>query len=167
MRVTTSRWILMVLAAALAAAPSRGNEPIRQTTANQEPTILFVCEHGAAKSVIAAAYFNKLAAERGLKYRAIFRGTNPDPTLAPAAEKGLKGDGIDPKGWKPVIITKQDMNSAARIVALGCAIPEKDTVSGKLTEWNDIPSVSENYDVARDDIVKRVQRLVDELIKKE
>ena len=28
------------------------------------PRIVFVCGHGAAKSVIAAAYFNKLAAER-------------------------------------------------------------------------------------------------------
>lgn len=167
MRVTASRWIFIVLAIALATAPLHGNEPIRQANANQEPTILFVCEHGAAKSVIAAAFFNKLAMERGLKYRAIFRGTNPDPTLAPAAEKGLKEDGIDPNGWKPQMITKQDMNAATRIVALGCAIPEKDTVSGKLTEWNDIPSVSQNYDAARDDIVKRVQRLVDELTKKQ
>ena len=30
------------------------------------PAVMFVCEHGAAKSVIATAYFNKLAAERGL-----------------------------------------------------------------------------------------------------
>src|SRR5215813_9354941 len=37
--------------------------------------VVFVCEHGAAKSVIATAYFNKLAAERGLAYRATFRGT--------------------------------------------------------------------------------------------
>ena len=167
MRETASRWILIVLAVVFASAPTRGNEPIGQANTNQESTILFVCEHGAAKSVIAAAFFNKLAMERGLKYRAIFRGTNPDPTLAPAAEKGLKEDGIDPNGWKPQIITKQDMNSAARIVALGCAIPEKDTVSGKLTDWNDIPSVSQNYDAARDDIVKRVKRLVDELTKKE
>jgi hypothetical protein len=33
------------------------------TPANS-PSIVFVCEHGAAKSVIATAYFNKLAAER-------------------------------------------------------------------------------------------------------
>lgn len=46
-------------------------------------TILFVCEHGAAKSVIAAAYFDKLAQARGLKYKAVFRGPNPDPALAP------------------------------------------------------------------------------------
>jgi hypothetical protein len=28
-------------------------------------TIVFVCEHGAAKSLVATAYFNKIAAERG------------------------------------------------------------------------------------------------------
>jgi hypothetical protein len=38
-----------------------------------EPTVVFVCEHGAAKSVIATAYFNKLARDRGLPYRATFR----------------------------------------------------------------------------------------------
>jgi hypothetical protein len=32
--------------------------------------VVFVCEHGAAKSVVASEYFNKLAAERG---RAIAR----------------------------------------------------------------------------------------------
>ena len=34
------------------------------------PEAVFVCEHGAAKSVIATAYFNKLAAERHLPVRA-------------------------------------------------------------------------------------------------
>lgn len=40
-----------------------------QSTAPKTPiasqTVLFVCEHGAAKSVIAAAHFNKIAKERG------------------------------------------------------------------------------------------------------
>ena len=35
-----------------------------------EIRVVFVCEHGAAKSLIAAAYFNKLAGERGLSARA-------------------------------------------------------------------------------------------------
>jgi hypothetical protein len=41
------------------------------------PVVIFVCEHGAAKSVIATAYFNKMAADRHLPYRAAFRGVNP------------------------------------------------------------------------------------------
>ncbi len=28
-----------------------------------EPVVVFVCEHGSAKSVVAAAYFNQLARE--------------------------------------------------------------------------------------------------------
>src|SRR3954466_12315897 len=40
--------------------------------ASAEPTVVFVCEHGAAKSVIATTYFNKIAAERGLKARALY-----------------------------------------------------------------------------------------------
>ena len=47
-----------------------------QTPSRPNPAVVFVCEHGAAKSVIATAYFNKLAAERGLPFRATFRGTS-------------------------------------------------------------------------------------------
>ena len=35
----------------------------------QGHTILFVCEHGSAKSIIAAAHFNDLAARAGSPYR--------------------------------------------------------------------------------------------------
>ena len=47
-------------------------------------TILFLCPHNAAKSVIAAAYFDQLAAGRGLLYRGDSSGTDPDerPSLA-------------------------------------------------------------------------------------
>ena len=45
-------------------------------------TVVFVCEHGAAKSLIATLYFNKLAAERGLAARAAFRGVDPQDALS-------------------------------------------------------------------------------------
>ncbi len=31
---------------------------------DQEPVVLFVCEHGTAKSIVAAAHFNKIAQEK-------------------------------------------------------------------------------------------------------
>ena len=49
-------------------------------------TVVFVCEHGSAKSVIAAAHFNHLAAEKGLPYRAIARGCAPQK-VRPAASR--------------------------------------------------------------------------------
>jgi hypothetical protein len=58
----------------------------------QTPVIIFVCEHGAAKSILSAAIFNKLAAERGLNFRAIARGTNPDPEISPKVARGLQAE---------------------------------------------------------------------------
>src|SRR5919106_666654 len=46
-------------------------------------TVLFVCPHGAAKSVMAAAYFGRLAAERGLAFRAECAGTEPEEAVMP------------------------------------------------------------------------------------
>ncbi len=58
--------------------------------------VLFVCLHGAAKSVVAAAHFRALAAAQGLPLAAVAAGTEPDPELMPAAVKGLAGDGLIP-----------------------------------------------------------------------
>ena len=167
MRLPFLKILFVLVAAILLPAASIGQDSKEEIASSKAPMILFVCEHGAAKSVIAAAYFDKLAKERGLNYRAVFRGTNPDPTLALAAERGLKEDGINTHGWKPELVTKKDLVAASEIVTLGCDLPGKDAVSGKITEWNDVPSVSQDYQVARDDIVKRVQSLVDDLAKKE
>jgi len=68
-----------------------------------QPSVVFVCAHGAAKSVIAATYFNKLAVERGLPYRATFRGVTPDPELSARALEGLKGDGLAPLGHELLV----------------------------------------------------------------
>jgi arsenate reductase len=127
------------------------------------PTVLFVCEHGAAKSVIAAAYFDKLAKDQHLPHRAVFRGVNPDATLSSVAEKGLKQDGIDTSGWKPARVTQRDVDEASRIATLGCVLPAGIHVASKVTDWGDIPSPSQNYSDARDQIKKRVRKLVDDL----
>jgi protein-tyrosine-phosphatase len=42
-------------------------------------TVVFVCQHGAAKSVLAAALLERLAAEQGVSLRARARGTEPEP----------------------------------------------------------------------------------------
>src|SRR2546421_11749489 len=66
-----------------------------------QPRVLFVCLHGAAKSVIGAAHFRRLAAARGLSIGAVAVGTEPDPQLAPGAVKGLAGDGLTAGGAPP------------------------------------------------------------------
>jgi protein-tyrosine-phosphatase len=122
--------------------------------------VLFVCLHGAAKSVIGAAHFRRLAAARGLRIGAVAAGTEPDPQLAPGAVKGLAGDGLEPAPARPRPVTLYDLDSATRIVSFGCALaPGR---GQRVDQW-DVPAVSDGYETARDRIVANVERLVAEL----
>src|SRR5690349_12875162 len=126
------------------------------------PSVIFVCEHGAAKSVIATAYFNKLAAERGLPYRATFRGTSPQDDLSTRAVAGLRADGIAIPDGKPSAIATEDVARATHIFAIGCTLPTVATASGKASDWSDVPD-DQGYGPMRDAIVRHVTTLLDEL----
>jgi hypothetical protein len=52
-------------------------------------TVVFVCLHGAAKSVIAGAYLNRLARERGLDIHATAAGIEPEPEIPLHVRDGL------------------------------------------------------------------------------
>ena len=88
---------------------------------------------------------------------------NPDAALNAAAAKGLKEDGIDIAGWKPVLVERRDVDDASRVVTLGCTLPAGISKASKVTDWSNVASPSQNYEYARDDIKKRVQKLVDDL----
>jgi len=137
-----------------------------QTLGGQEPTVVFVCEHGAAKSVIATAYFNKIAAERGLRARATYRGVNPQEDLSVSAMKGLKEDGLMVEEHKPAPITQSDVDDATVIFAIGCTLPPNATASGKASNWDDVPD-DRGYGPTRDAIRRHVEELVDRLIKQQ
>jgi protein-tyrosine-phosphatase len=127
------------------------------------PTVIFVCEHGAAKSVIAAAEFNRLAAQKGLPHRAISRGTNLDPAYSAAVVAALKKDGFAIPGEKPQALTAEDVNSASRVITLGCSLPAPLRTAAKPEDWSDIASPSQNLDASRSDISRHLRQLVDEL----
>jgi len=131
-----------------------------------EPTVVFVCEHGAAKSVIATTYFNKIAAERGLHARAVYRGVNPQAELSVNALKGLREDGLTVPDQKPSPITQADIDTATVMFAIGCTLPSSARASGRADTWDDVPE-DKGYGATRDAIKAHVERLVDELLKKQ
>jgi arsenate reductase len=137
-----------------------------QPTVPAEPTVVFVCEHGAAKSVIATAYFNKMAAERGLHARAVYRGVNPQPDLSTGALKGLRDDGLTAPDQKPSPIAQADVDSATVIFAIGCTLPTNATASGKADTWDDVPE-DKGYGSTRDAIKRHVEHLINDLLKKQ
>lgn len=147
--------ILAVLA--LATLPAMGQSA---------STVVFVCPHGAAKSVIAAAYFNKMSAERGLPYRAVARGTEPGEALSQTAVKGLVADGLPAPAGKPQAISNEELRSAARVVTFGCPLPPRVVARKKHTDWNQVGDVNRDYPAARDTIAALVTKLLDSMAPK-
>jgi protein-tyrosine-phosphatase len=124
--------------------------------------IVFVCEHGVAKSVIAAAHFNRLAHERKLPYIAVARGTEPQDSLMASVVVGLKSDNLAAPQKPAPKLTQVDCDTAKRTVFF-CPIPAQYSTSASMQRWQNVPPVSEKYSTARDSIVANVQRLLDEL----
>lgn len=127
---------------------------------NQQPVVIFVCEHGAAKSILAAAYFNQLALEANLDSRAIARGTNPDLELSPKTLAGLYRDGLASTESAPQKLNPAEVKSAERVISF-CELPEEYRNDTIIEHWEDIPPVSEDYEKARDVIVQHIRKFIE------
>ena len=64
-----------------------GDLSVQATKAQQATTVLFMCPHGAAKSLIASAYFQKMAKERGLNVRVDSAEPSPMRSYPPAGRR--------------------------------------------------------------------------------
>lgn len=124
--------------------------------------IVFVCEHGAALSVVSAAYFNMLAREQHLNLHAVARGTTPQRDIAVSARDGLKADGVPSEMKRPQALSQKDAAHALRIVAF-CRLPAKYSRMAPVETWDDVPPPSANYGLARDAILKHVRELIRQL----
>ena len=127
------------------------------------PFVLFVCLHGAAKSVIASQHFQRLAARRGIAAESDAVGTEPDPAIPPAVVAGLRGDGLDVGRPAPRAVTRQDLERASHVIAFACDLGHLAPPGLAIERWDDVPAVSEDYGKARDVIAARVETLVDQL----
>src|SRR5216683_3257103 len=125
------------------------------------PTVVFVCLHGSAKSLIAAEHCQQLASRRGLDLRATAAGLEPDENIPSPVVEGLLRDGIDVRGRQPRRISREDLAGASLVVSFSCDVGGMVPPGVAVERWDDIPAVSENFDVARDAIIARVARLVD------
>ncbi|HUQ86590.1 MAG TPA: hypothetical protein VM096_03465 [Vicinamibacterales bacterium] len=146
--------LLIVFAAATSSAA--------QATAATTPTILFMCPHGAAKSLMASAYFQKLAKERGLNVHVDFAGTEPEEQLSKGVVTSLQKDGYTVPNAKPRAATAADMARADIVVSMGCDLSKLPAPKGTLKTWN-VPDFSANFDAAEESIRQQVIKLVDEL----
>lgn len=129
----------------------------------QVQTIVFVCEHGSAKSVIAATYFNKLAKEKNIPWQAVSRGTHPDPEISPKTKKLLTEDHLLDKSFIPKKLSQADVDTTRQVI-LFCSLPPTLQGNGKTGHW-EVNAVNDDFQKLRNDIISRITPLIDSLAK--
>jgi arsenate reductase (thioredoxin) len=123
-------------------------------------SVLFVCEHGAAKSVVAAALWQRLANEAGIALEGVARGTEPEPMVASPARDGLLSEGIDVGEQRPRAVNRDDVTEAWRVVSFGPEVPGSESPEVVVERWDDVPAVSRDYHAARAVILEHLRSLI-------
>lgn len=107
-------------------------------------TVLFLCPHGAAKSVLAAALLQRLVEERSLPLQAACAGTEPDPLIAPHVSAWLAQEGLPLPLDRPQLATAAQIAQADYVISLGCALDELPQRPARWELWDDIPPPSQD-----------------------
>ena len=162
MEVNIGRFASGLVTAALLVSAGAGYVDAQIPVASKTPVVLFMCPHGAAKSLMASAYFQKLAKERGLNVRVDSAGTDPDPQLSKGVVARLQRDGYAIPIARPRAATAADMQ-ADIVVSMGCDLSKLPAPGGTLKNWT-VPDFSANFEAAEQSIRDQVTRLVDELV---
>jgi arsenate reductase len=129
-------------------------------------SIVFVCLHGAAKSVIAATHYQRMAEGYGRTVRVTACGVEPDATIPAPVIAGLLGDGFVVGTRPPAPLNAESLDGAELIVSIGCDVANVADVAASgaaVIRWDDVPQVSEGYDAARDIIVAHLERMLNDL----
>lgn len=142
--------------------PGRLESQSKRSERNSPSEVLFVCEHGAALSVVSAAYFNKIAQQEHLPLHAIARGTNPQEEIAVSARQGLEHDGLSVAPTRPKALFLQEAARAKRIIAF-CPLPPRYSKLAPTETWSDVPPTSTSYALARDAILRHLRVLIQQL----
>ena len=128
-----------------------------------KPTVVFVCEHGSAKSVIAALELERMAKAHGLAVKILARGANPDAEIPKLVRDGLKADGYDVGTMKPTKVSEKDLKGATKIVSFGPDLRPLLADGALVADWSATPSVTEDYRAARDYIRQQLEILLKDL----
>ena len=127
-----------------------------------QKTVIFICDHGAFKSVVAAAAFNKMAKEQGLPVNAVARGVDPGKEIAANALNGLKLDNIPNYTLVPQKLSNEELAKASYVVAL-CTLPKDYNRPLHFEDWNKIPLINGNYANFRDSVLPSIRLLINNL----
>ena len=152
-----ARWLMAVwIALALMGSNSSAQTG---TPAVQPNSVVFVCERGSAKSLIAATLFNRIAAERSLPIRAIARGLAPDGKVPETVVRALGAEGFDVASFEPARASDVELSAATRVVGMGIHPAALGSKRADIEIWSDMPS-SADYRAFRGVLLDRIEGLL-------
>jgi protein-tyrosine-phosphatase len=123
--------------------------------------VLFVCMHNSGRSQMAEAFFNKMAEGRAT---AISAGTQPAAQVNPSVATIMREIDIEIGNQYPKPLTFEMLESADRVITMGCSVEEVCPASFVPTEeWKlEDPEGQpvEKVRKIRDEIKARVEVLI-------
>ncbi len=152
--------LFAITALALASHPSRADQAGK--------TVVFVCEHGSSKSVVAAELFNRTAQERGVSLRAVSRAVSAETReskVPPGLVRSLSADGFNVGTFEPQALAEQEASSAVRVVVMNYDGKVESAGNAKVEHWNELPGVITQYDNAKKEMSSRIDALLKDLTK--
>jgi len=129
-----------------------------------KPTVLFVCVHNAGRSQMAAGFMNSLGAGRVEVFSA---GSAPKDSINPIAVEAMQEVGIDISNNVPKVLTPEAVQKSDAVITMGCGDACPFYPGKRYEDWVlDDPAGQgiESVRVIRDDIKKRVEQLLSELL---
>jgi arsenate reductase (thioredoxin) len=152
-----------LLGALCAVATTCALAQVEQSPA-QAASVVFVCEHGSVKSLIAASLFNQAAGAKSLPLRAVARGVVPDESVPSAIAEALARDGFQVKDFKPLQVSRTEAAAATRVVAISLDSGLLKSIErSEVEKWNDVPAASTDYIAAREALRRHVDALLAQL----
>lgn len=129
-----------------------------------KPTVLFVCVHNAGRSQMAAGFMNSLGAGR---VEVLSAGSAPKDSINPIAVQAMQEVGIDISNNVPKVLKPEAVQESDAVITMGCGDACPFYPGKRYEDWVlDDPAGQgiESVRVIRDDIKKRVEQLLSELL---
>ncbi|MBI3788018.1 MAG: hypothetical protein HY276_07160 [Ignavibacteriales bacterium] len=64
-----------------------------------------------------------------------------------------------------MLVSNQDITNASQIITFDCTLPDSDSITKRVEQWNGIPPISNDYEIARNAIIEKVKGLITDLLK--
>ncbi|CAN2216095.1 Wzb Protein-tyrosine-phosphatase [Candidatus Nanopelagicaceae bacterium] len=129
-----------------------------------KPTVLFVCVHNAGRSQMAAGFMNSLGAGR---VEVLSAGSAPKDSINPIAVQAMQEVEIDISNNVPKVLTPEAVQESDAVITMGCGDACPFYPGKRYEDWVlDDPAGQgiESVRVIRDEIKKRVEQLLSELL---